>query len=127
MDTDPSRRDWAAGLFRTALPTVEEFSSPRAWAFALLGLDAYCALANGDPVPKRVRKLLADRLMSLCAASETKDWVWFEDLLAYDNARLPQALIQTGLTTAKKLPEFRAQVTELESRLPLLEAAVAAV
>ena len=30
---------------------------------------------------------------------ETKDWVWFEDLLAYDNARLPQALIQTGLTT----------------------------
>jgi hypothetical protein len=37
--------------------------------------------------------------MSLFAAVETKDWVWFEDLLAYDNARLPQALIQTGLTT----------------------------
>jgi hypothetical protein len=40
--------------------------------------------------------------MSLLAASETKDWVWFEDLLAYDNARLPQALIQTGLTTHKR-------------------------
>jgi hypothetical protein len=37
--------------------------------------------------------------MSLMSATETKDWVWFEDLLAYDNARLPQALIQTGLTT----------------------------
>jgi hypothetical protein len=37
--------------------------------------------------------------MSLFSATETKDWVWFEDLLAYDNARLPQALIQTGLTT----------------------------
>jgi hypothetical protein len=46
-----------------------------------------------------VRRLLADRLMSLFSATETKDWVWFEDLLAYDNARLPQALIQTGLTT----------------------------
>ena len=47
----------------------------------------------------RMRRLLADRLMALFSATETKDWVWFEDLLAYDNARLPQALIQTGLTT----------------------------
>src|ERR1700737_5103306 len=37
--------------------------------------------------------------MSLFSAMETQDWVWVEDLLAYDNARLPQALIQTGLTT----------------------------
>jgi hypothetical protein len=43
--------------------------------------------------------MLADRLMSLISVSETKDWIWFEDVLAYDNARLPQALIQTGLTT----------------------------
>ena len=45
-DTDPSRRRWAAALFKTALPSVEEFSSPRAWAFTLLGLDAYCTLAG---------------------------------------------------------------------------------
>ena len=98
-DTDPSRRRWAAALFKTALPAVEEFSSPRAWAFSLLGLDAYCTLVGGDLFANRVRKLLADRLMALFSATETKDWVWFEDLLAYDNARLPQALIQTGLTT----------------------------
>src|SRR6185436_13322403 len=47
----------------------------------------------------RLRRLLAERLMSLFSATESKDWVWFEDVLAYDNARLPQALIQTGLTT----------------------------
>jgi len=98
-DTDPSRRRWAAALFKTALPMVEEFSSPRAWAFTLLGLDAYCALVGGDFVANRLRRLLADRLMAMFSATETKDWVWFEDLLAYDNARLPQALIQTGLTT----------------------------
>src|SRR5712691_6098155 len=97
-DTDPSRRRWAAALFKTALPAVEEFSSPRAWAFSLLGLDAYCTLVGGDLFANRVRRLLADRLMSLFSAMETKDWVWFEDVLAYDNARLPQALIQTGLT-----------------------------
>jgi len=98
-DADPSRRRWAAALFKTALPVVEEFSSPRAWAFSLLGLDAYCSLVAGDLFANRLRRLLADRLMSLLSATETKDWVWFEDLLAYDNARLPQALIQTGLTT----------------------------
>jgi glycosyltransferase involved in cell wall biosynthesis len=98
-DADPFRRRWAAGLFEAALPAVEEFSSPRAWAFALLGLDAYCPLASGDHVAGHMRTRLADRLMSLLSVSESKDWVWFEDMLAYDNARLPQALIQTGLAT----------------------------
>ena len=98
-DTDPSRRRWAAALFKTALPVVEAFSSPRAWAFALLGLDAYCALEAGDLFASRMRRLLADRLMALFRASQRKDWLWFEDVLAYDNARLSQALIQTGLAT----------------------------
>ncbi|MEA2829469.1 MAG: hypothetical protein QOF22_217, partial [Bradyrhizobium sp.] len=98
-DADPSRRRWAAALFKTALPAVETFSSPRAWAFALLGLDAYCTLEAGDLFANGVRKLLADRLMALFSASQRDDWVWFEDVLAYDNARLPQALIQTGLAT----------------------------
>jgi len=98
-DIDPSRRRWAAALFKTALPTVADFSSPRAWAFSLLGLDAYCTTEVRDPSANGLRKLLADRLMALFQASHRKDWLWFEDVLAYDNARLPQALIQTGLAT----------------------------
>ena len=98
-DTDPSRRRWAAALFKTALPVVEDFSSPRAWAFSLLGLDAYCEVIPRDAVANRMRGLLASKLMSMLAARKTNDWLWFEDVLAYDNARLPQALIQTGLRT----------------------------
>jgi len=98
-DSDPSRRRWAAALFKTALPAAEAFTSPRAWAFALLALDAYCTLVGADLFANRLRRMLADRLMSLFAATATKDWIWFEEVLAYDNARLPQALIQTGLTT----------------------------
>jgi hypothetical protein len=64
-----------------------------------LGLDAYCRVAAGDPFANRVRGLLADKLMFLLSAKTTKDWLWFEDVLAYDNARLPQALILTGLAT----------------------------
>jgi glycosyltransferase involved in cell wall biosynthesis len=98
-DTDPSRRRWAAALFKTALPVVEEFSSPRAWAFSLLGLDTYCRLEVRDLFANGIRKLLADRLMAAFLANQREDWRWFEDVLAYDNARLSQALLQTGLTT----------------------------
>jgi glycosyltransferase involved in cell wall biosynthesis len=98
-DANPSRRVWAAGLFNQAMHTAEGFASPRAWAFSLLGLDAYCATFPDDAHAARLRVSLADRLMSTLNAVETKDWVWFEDGLAYDNARLPQALIMTGLAT----------------------------
>jgi glycosyltransferase involved in cell wall biosynthesis len=103
-DTDPSRRRWATALFKTALPAVEGFQSPRAWAFTLLGLDAYCALVVGDLAAGRIRELLADRLILAFRATESKDWHWFEDVLAYDNARLPHALLLTG--EALKRPQF---------------------
>ncbi|MFZ4807927.1 MAG: glycosyltransferase family 4 protein [Hyphomicrobiaceae bacterium] len=101
-DTDPSRRSWAAGLFKTALSSVESFTSPRAWAFTLLGLDAYCTAMPGDPAAERLRRLLADRLLSLLQANPAGSWPWFETVLAYDNARLPQALIATGLAIGSK-------------------------
>jgi glycosyltransferase involved in cell wall biosynthesis len=98
-DASPSRRRWAASLFAEALPTAESFRSPRAWAFTLLGLAAYCAVASDDLHAQEVRHLLADRLMSALAAVETPGWVWFEEGLSYDNARLPQALMLTGMAT----------------------------
>lgn len=97
-DASVSRRRWATALFREALPSTGAFHSPRAWAFTLLGLDAYCAVAQ-DSQARELRHVLAERLMSLLAAVETKDWVWFEDVLAYENARLPQALIATGMSS----------------------------
>ena len=96
-DTDPSRRKWAAALFNTALGAVESFRSPRAWAFTLLGLNAFCARDEVDAAANRMRRLLAERLMTILFATEGLNWVWFEGMLAYDNARLPQALIQTGV------------------------------
>jgi glycosyltransferase involved in cell wall biosynthesis len=98
-DANPSRRAWAAALFAEALSTAETFRSPRAWAFTLLGLDAYCAIALEDLHAREVRHSLGDRLMSCLAAVETPEWVWFEEGLAYDNARLPQALMLTGMAT----------------------------
>jgi len=111
-DTDPSRRRWATALFKTALTAVEHFRSPRAWAFTLLGLDAYCALVVGDLAAGRMREMLADRLVAAFQATETKDWCWFEDVLAYDNARLAQALLVTG-AALKKAPMVKIGLASL--------------
>ena len=96
-DASPSRRLWASALFAEALSTAENFSSPRAWAFTLLGLNSYCAVTSDDLRAQEVRRFLADRLMAVLAAVETPDWVWFEEGLSYDNARLSQALMLTGM------------------------------
>jgi glycosyltransferase involved in cell wall biosynthesis len=98
-DASLSRRRWATALFAEALATAEGFRSPRAWAFTLLGLDAYCAAVPDDLQAQDVRHGLAGQLLSILAAVETPEWVWFEDGLAYDNARLSQALIVTGMAT----------------------------
>jgi hypothetical protein len=95
-DHDHSRRSWATALFAKALPVVEGFTSPRAWSFTLLGLDAYCAAVAEHAGARSLKELLANRLLAMMAAVETSDWKWFEDSLAYDNARLSQALIVTG-------------------------------
>lgn len=98
-DASAPRRRWATALFAAALPAVEQFTSPRAWAFTLLGLDAFCDTVRQDEDARRMRRVLADRLMAILAAVETDDWTWFEEALSYDNARLPQALILTGKAT----------------------------
>jgi len=98
-DTSSSRRQWAKELFDAALPVVGEFSSPRAWAFTLLGLESYCSVFSGNAPAARLRLSLAERLIFILASVESENWIWFEESLAYDNARLPQALILTGLAT----------------------------
>ena len=99
-NTNLNRRKWAAQLFLTALPPVRSFSSPRSWAFTLLGLDSYAQSADLDPACRELRHELAEHLMRIFCAVETPHWVWFERGLSYDNARLPQALIVTGLSTS---------------------------
>ena len=99
-DPNASRRKWAASLFLTALPAAQAFSSPRSWAFTLLGLNSYAEAADLDSGSRELRHQLAERLMSILSAVEMQQWVWFEKGLSYDNARLPQALIVTGISTS---------------------------
>jgi len=93
---DPGRQTLARTLFHAALPAVEEFSSPRAWAFSLLGIHEYLRAFEGDTSVQSMMTLLANKLLDILRRTSTKDWYWFEERVTYSNARLPQALIQSG-------------------------------
>jgi glycosyltransferase involved in cell wall biosynthesis len=96
---DPARANWAAALLGEALEPVRGFTSPRAWAFTLLGLDPFCAAHPDHREAELLRSELARRLEIRLLASECGDRVWFEDRLTYDNARICEALIRTGEAT----------------------------
>jgi glycosyltransferase involved in cell wall biosynthesis len=87
---------WSVELFNRALPTMTELTSPRAYAFALLGIHEYFRRLSGDRRVDQVRETLTARLVELYDATATKDWPWFEEVASYDNARLSQALIVSG-------------------------------
>jgi glycosyltransferase involved in cell wall biosynthesis len=89
-------RSWAAELFEKALPVVQGFTSPPAWAFATIGLHEYLRTLSGDRMANQLREELAQRLCALYKTNASPDWLWFEDIVSYENARLPQALIMTG-------------------------------
>ncbi|GIU77352.1 MAG: glycosyl transferase [Bryobacteraceae bacterium] len=101
-----SKRDGLRGasglLLEAALPAVEKFSSPRAWAYVLLGLHHYLRRFPGDRAAQALREDLAGRLMRLYSLVRQPDWLWFEEILAYCNARLSQALIVTGRSLNRK-------------------------
>lgn len=92
-------RSWAAELIEASLPVVESFQSPRAWAFTVLGLHEYLRTLSGDRLAQSIREDLASRLLSLFERVADEEWRWFEEIVAYDNAKIPHALILSGRWT----------------------------
>jgi len=93
----------AGQLFALALPALMEFTSPRAWAFGLIGIHDYLRRLSGDSLVTQIRETLTSRLMGLFETTAQPDWRWFEEGLTYDNAKLAHALILTGQTTGQRL------------------------
>jgi glycosyltransferase involved in cell wall biosynthesis len=89
-------RGAAGRLFENAVPCAITFSSPRAWAFALLGIQEYLDRFPGDRNAQHTRSALANRLLELYGSNQSPEWNWFEDVLAYSNARLSQAVLLAG-------------------------------
>lgn len=103
-------RDWAAGWFDRVQPALDGLVAPRAVAFAMLGS---AQVLRGNPGHVGAANLLAHgghMLERLLADARREDWTWFQDVLAYDNPRLPQALIEAG--AALRQPHWTARGLE---------------
>lgn len=93
---DDGLRGAAGRLFELAVPTAVDFKSPRACAFALLGLHEYLDSFPGDRAALNASETLANRLLSSYRANRSLEWEWFENSLSYSNARLPHALLRSS-------------------------------
>ena len=93
---DQALRGAAGRRFENAISAVVAFTSPRAWAFALLGIQEYLNCFPGDRDAGKMSSILASRLVDIYRANQSPEWTWFEDVLAYSNARLPQAVLIAG-------------------------------
>jgi glycosyltransferase involved in cell wall biosynthesis len=89
-------RGAAGRLFEASVPATLTFTSPRAWAYCILGMQAYLDWFPGDRTVQSARNILANRLLDIYEISHSDTWKWFEKSLSYSNARLSQALILAG-------------------------------
>jgi hypothetical protein len=90
LGPEPSVQSTASRVLEMQLPFTS--SSPRANAFAVLGAAEAVADEPGDG---RILAALERWVDSLHSVDDPK-WPWPESRLAYDNARLPEALIAAG-------------------------------
>jgi glycosyltransferase involved in cell wall biosynthesis len=103
---NPGFQGAAAQLFERGLPAVTQFTSPRAWAFAIIAIYEYLKRFSGDRLARHILEELSDRLFALYAENANlgasanalnPDWTWFESYLSYDNAKLAHAMIVSGV------------------------------
>ena len=92
----PALQSMAGWVFEKALPAILDTTSPRAWAFALIGIHEYLRRFAGDRRVSQVREQLAGRLRQLYQSNRADEWRWYENSLTYCNAALPHALLMCG-------------------------------
>ncbi len=96
---NPNFHMWGTQLFNQIIPAAAGLSSPRAWAFSLLGINEYFKRMSGDTIASQMRDELTTRLTHLYDCVAKEEWVWCEEILSYDNGVIPKALIVSGLWT----------------------------
>jgi glycosyltransferase involved in cell wall biosynthesis len=107
----PALQSMAGRVFEQALPAILTTTSPRAWAFALIGIHEYLQRFTGDRRASQVREELSERLLALYQSNRSEKWHWYEDKLTYCNAALPHALLMCG----QSIPNATMMETGLEA------------
>ncbi len=89
-------RQWAGAMFDTTASIALDLQSLRAQAFAMLGAAAMLQAKPGHELSRTILQRFPSTHLALLAETRRPEWQWFEIVLAYDNARLPEGLIRAG-------------------------------
>jgi hypothetical protein len=116
----PTWRALAGRLRQNAMPIVTDLGYVRSNAYAVLGLvHAAQAGAKDEPAVRAAVDALAGSIAVAFEAHASADWRWCEDVMTYDNGRLPEALLRAGdvlgderyVTTGLAMLDFLASAT----------------
>ena len=91
----------AKKCWEKAIVRIEDFSSPRAIAYALKGLYNYYSIYREETTEKQIEKL-ADELLRHYDINSEPNWCWYEDYMTYANNVLPEAMMYSYLVTGKQ-------------------------
>jgi glycosyltransferase involved in cell wall biosynthesis len=83
-------------VFFDASPNFEDLKSIRSIANMMIGVSYYLKSNPSDDGMKERLRNFANKLVKQFEDCSTKDWRWFEPLLAYDNGILPLALLHSA-------------------------------
>lgn len=94
----PDVREKAEQIFEKSMRNKIKFTHLRSVAFYLKALHFY----NTSKETKMEIKKYADIILSRLEKHNSKDWVWFEDILTYSNGLIPEALVLAYKSTGDK-------------------------
>lgn len=105
----PTWRRLCKRLFDKGRKALNWLQHARSQSYAMIGL-AHAIAGNPSrsemPIYKEDLRTLAEALKARYEQTQSPDWVWFENTMTYDNARLAEAMIRAG--TALKNDEYLA-------------------
>lgn len=95
------RESWksvCAAMLSRGLPAISQLQYLRSQAYSIIGLTLAAQSGLSDRLQcERAVRQLAESLKNAYLENGDVGWQWFEGTMTYDNARLPQALLQAGL------------------------------
>jgi glycosyltransferase involved in cell wall biosynthesis len=114
----------AKKIIKNSLNYIEKIKSPRANAFVLIGLCYLYKSSRSNFINKLIRKV-ANNLVDLYKSESSKNWHWFERVLTYSNAQLPNSLFfaydvtknKKYLNIAEKTLRFLTDICIIDKKL----------
>lgn len=94
-------REMATTLFVRNIHIGEKMTSLRSIAYFIKALVAWNITHKTPDIQLSVEKL-AEKLTTMFEENNGQDWKWFEDILAYSNALMPDALVDAYTLTKKE-------------------------